>query len=58
MEDLKLSIKNNNDFVPYKIKDVLVGKELLKIAGPCSIESKDQILRIASVVRISGAKHN
>ncbi|MFA6540835.1 MAG: 3-deoxy-7-phosphoheptulonate synthase [Bacteroidota bacterium] len=32
------------------------GKELQVIAGPCSVESKEQILDVAEVVRNSGAK--
>lgn len=32
------------------------GKELQVIAGPCSVESKEQILDVAEVIRHSGAK--
>lgn len=32
------------------------GKEIQIIAGPCSVESRDQILKIAQIVKDSGAK--
>ncbi len=40
-----------------KIKDVeLGGNKIAMIAGPCSVESEDQIFRLAKVVAKSGAK--
>ena len=41
----------------FKIKDVEIGgKETVIMAGPCSIESKDQIMNIAERVSKAGAK--
>jgi 3-deoxy-7-phosphoheptulonate synthase len=40
-----------------KIKDVTIGsKEIIMIAGPCSIENEDQIFKIAEIVSKAGAK--
>jgi 3-deoxy-7-phosphoheptulonate synthase len=40
-----------------KVGDVVVGsKEVIVMAGPCSVESEDQILSIAQSIRDSGAK--
>ncbi|PKL82281.1 MAG: 3-deoxy-7-phosphoheptulonate synthase [Ignavibacteriae bacterium HGW-Ignavibacteriae-3] len=40
-----------------KIKDVeLGGNKIVMIAGPCSVESEDQIFRLAKVVAKSGAQ--
>jgi len=40
-----------------KIKDVEIGTDKIEImAGPCSVESEDQIFRLADVVAKSGAK--
>ncbi len=41
----------------FKIKDIEIGgTETVIMAGPCSIESKDQIMRIAESVSQAGAK--
>lgn len=50
MELYKKKDKNDN----YKIKNVEVGKELLKIGGPCSIESEEQIIRIGKEIKNRG----
>src|SRR5258707_1761085 len=40
-----------------KVGDVVVGaKEVVVMAGPCSVESEEQILSIAQSIRDSGAK--
>jgi 3-deoxy-7-phosphoheptulonate synthase len=40
-----------------KIGDVTIGgKDIIVIAGPCSVESKDQVFAIAELVKKSGAK--
>jgi 3-deoxy-7-phosphoheptulonate synthase len=40
-----------------KIKDVVIGgAEVLMMAGPCTIESRDQVMEIAHAVAYSGAK--
>lgn len=47
--------KKNNTII--KVKDVTIGgSEVVVIAGPCSVESEDQIFKIAKVVKSNGAK--
>ncbi|MBH1942483.1 3-deoxy-7-phosphoheptulonate synthase [Mobilitalea sibirica] len=38
-----------------KIGNITVGKDFLVIAGPCSVESEEQIMTIAKAVKSSGA---
>ena len=47
--------KSDNTII--KLKDVVIGgDEIIVIAGPCSVESEDQIHRLAKDVKKSGAK--
>ncbi len=57
-EDFKLVYKNiNNLETKIKVGDVTIGgKDLTVIAGPCSIESKEQLFRIANHLKKSGIK--
>jgi len=57
-EDYKLVYKNiNNLETKIKIGDLVIGgDELTMIAGPCSIESKDQLFKIAFHLKNSGVK--
>lgn len=49
------SHKKENTII--KIKEVSIGdNEVVVIAGPCSIESEEQIFKIAEIVKKSGAK--
>ncbi|MBK7629751.1 MAG: 3-deoxy-7-phosphoheptulonate synthase [Ignavibacteriales bacterium] len=49
------SFKKDDSFI--KIKDVVIGgNEVSVIAGPCSVESEEQIMIIAELVKKSGAK--
>ena len=49
------SFKEENTII--KINDVEIGgDEIILMAGPCSIESEDQIFRLAKVVAESGSK--
>ncbi|MDP9291616.1 MAG: 3-deoxy-7-phosphoheptulonate synthase [Verrucomicrobiota bacterium] len=42
---------------PVKIRDVAVGgKDIVLMSGPCSVESREQIITIASQVKKAGAK--
>lgn len=51
------SRRNKKDNTIIKIKDVTIGgSEVVVIAGPCSVESEDQIFKIAKVVKSNGAK--
>ncbi len=55
MEDLKLSLKAGNEKKTFPLGAVTVGRELLVIAGPCSVESETQLLQAARAVKESGA---
>lgn len=57
-EPFKLASRSfKKDDTHIKIKNVTIGsKEIIVIAGPCSIESEDQIFKIAEIVSKSGAK--
>src|SRR5437763_1841613 len=40
-----------------KIKDVVIGgREVVMMAGPCTVESREQVMRIAELVAANGAK--
>src|ERR1043165_5928696 len=40
-----------------KIKDVVIGgREVVMMAGPCTVESRAQVMRIAEIVAAGGAK--
>jgi 3-deoxy-7-phosphoheptulonate synthase len=40
-----------------KIKDVVIGgREVVMMAGPCTVESREQVMRIAEIVAANGAK--
>ncbi|MGE5422984.1 MAG: 3-deoxy-7-phosphoheptulonate synthase [Ignavibacteriales bacterium] len=56
MKNLKLSAKNKErQFTQFKVGDITVGKDFLMVAGPCSVESQDQVLAAAKAVKASGA---
>jgi 3-deoxy-7-phosphoheptulonate synthase len=57
-EPFKLASRNfKKEDTKLKIKDVEVGgNEVVVIAGPCSIESEEQIFKLAGVVSKAGAK--
>ncbi len=57
-EPFKLASRSfKKDDTLIKIKDVVIGgNEVTVIAGPCSVESEEQIMIIAELVKKSGAK--
>jgi len=57
-EPFKLASRSfKKDDTIIKIKDVVIGgNEVSVIAGPCSVESEEQIMIIAEVVKKGGAK--
>ena len=55
--NLKLSSKNNPQHKSnFLIGDCYVGRDLLSIAGPCRVESYEQVYRIASFLNDLGVK--
>ena len=55
MKNLKLVNDKKIKKTSFKVGDVEIGKDFLFIAGPCSIESEDQLLTIAHAVKKAGA---
>lgn len=54
----KALIKANSSRTIVKVHDVLIGngKNLILIAGPCAVESEEQLLQTAKVAAASGAR--
>ena len=46
---------NERPRTTFKVGDVEVGKDFLMIAGPCSVESREQVMEIAAFVKKAGA---
>lgn len=59
MKNLKLVTVKDENGTPRKteirVGDITVGKDFLVIAGPCSVESEEQILSVAKAVKAAGA---
>ncbi|HAG69918.1 MAG TPA: 3-deoxy-7-phosphoheptulonate synthase [Lachnospiraceae bacterium] len=39
----------------FKVSDITVGRDFLVIAGPCSVESEEQVMKAAEIVKKAGA---
>ena len=50
-KDIKLAALKNKKRSVIKVGDVEVGKDLIIIAGPCSVESEEQMLVTAEKVK-------
>ncbi len=55
MKNLKLAARATKEPTVIKISDVEVGKDLVVIAGPCSVESEAQMVASAQAVKDAGA---
>ncbi len=56
IEDLKLVLKKNDSHqTVVKVGDLNIGQDFVVMAGPCSVESREQILDIAGHVSRAGA---
>ncbi|MEI6093131.1 MAG: 3-deoxy-7-phosphoheptulonate synthase [bacterium] len=55
-ENLKLASLGENKKTIIKIGDLKIGKDFLLIAGPCTVESEEQMLQTAIEVKKAGAK--
>jgi len=56
MDDLRLVCKNAlSDRTEFSVGNVRAGRDFLIMAGPCSVESEEQILETARCVKNSGA---
>ncbi len=56
MKNLKLVSRSNRERTVIKIGDVEIGKEFVVIAGPCSVESEEQMVQTAQAVKRAGAR--
>jgi 3-deoxy-7-phosphoheptulonate synthase len=52
---LKLAAKGVKEKTIIKVGNVEVGKDLVLIAGPCTVENEEQMLETAKAVKASGA---
>ncbi|MEK6979264.1 MAG: 3-deoxy-7-phosphoheptulonate synthase [Candidatus Micrarchaeota archaeon] len=55
MKNLKLATLNGNGRTIVRVGDVKVGEGFTVIAGPCSVESEEQLLETARAVKAAGA---
>ncbi|BBF42108.1 2-keto-3-deoxy-D-arabino-heptulosonate-7-phosphate synthase I beta [Lachnospiraceae bacterium KM106-2] len=57
MNNLKYVLKNNKDQATtvVQVGDLKVGKDFTVIAGPCSVESREQMMEAARAVKAAGA---
>lgn len=55
MNDLKLGSLTGRARTTVKVGDVSVGESFIIIAGPCSVESEEQLLETARAVKSAGA---
>jgi len=55
MKNLKLAARETKERTVIKVSDVEVGKDLVVIAGPCSVESEAQMFASARAVKDAGA---
>lgn len=56
MKNLKLtSLKENAVRTVFKVGETMIGEDFLIIAGPCSVESEEQIMQAAYLAKMAGA---
>jgi 3-deoxy-7-phosphoheptulonate synthase len=56
MDGLKLTLKqHSSQQTCFSVGDITIGRDFALIAGPCSIESEDQALATARLVKAQGA---
>jgi 3-deoxy-7-phosphoheptulonate synthase len=55
MENLRLASRRTKQHTTVRVADVEIGRHLVVIAGPCSVESEAQTLESARAVRAAGA---
>lgn len=54
-KELKLSKRENGKTIVINVKGRKIGKDFIVMAGPCAVESDDQIIETAEAVEKSGA---
>ena len=55
MNEMKLVARGNKERTIVEVKDIRIGQDFVLIAGPCSVESEEQMLKTAHAVKQAGA---
>lgn len=55
MKDIKLASREEKERTVIQVRDVKIGQDFLLVAGPCSVESEDQMFETAQAVKAAGA---
>ena len=55
MKNLKLAVRESKQRTVIDVSGVAVGRDLVVIAGPCSVESEEQMIESARAVKDAGA---
>lgn len=55
MNNLKLASRNNNNRTEIPVGDIVIGRDFVIIAGPCSVENEEQTIKTAREVKRAGA---
>jgi 3-deoxy-7-phosphoheptulonate synthase len=55
MKNIKLAMRETEQRTIINISDVEIGRDFTVIAGPCSVESEEQIMESARAVKAAGA---
>jgi 3-deoxy-7-phosphoheptulonate synthase len=55
MKNLKLAVRDSKQRTVIDVSGVAVGRDLIVIAGPCSVESEEQMIASAHAVKDAGA---
>ncbi len=55
MNHLKLVSGKNRKKTLIRVGNIEIGRDFIVIAGPCSVESEEQVIRIAEAVKSAGA---
>lgn len=55
MNDIKLVSLKNKEKTVIQVGHIRIGADFAVIAGPCSVEDEEQMIKIAHAVKISGA---
>lgn len=57
LENLKLtSIQNRVEKTTIRVGDVTIGQDFVVMAGPCAVESEEQLMQTAEAVKAAGAQ--
>jgi len=55
MKNLKLAVRETKQRTVINVSNVAVGRDLVVVAGPCIVESEEQMLESARAVKDAGA---